>query len=203
MGFKQLICLGLLLTVVLNHKTANTSILVEESSSRSRLEYKPAVDSFDFKTQRKIGVGLSAAGSQGLAGVNFEINFSAADSFMANFGLGSGFQSLGLKYKKTFGGRWFAPYMAGGYAHWYTAGGDKEVITHSNPSFLVTRFLNESERNKGEFAENLIYPSFGLQYHQLSGEWAGASLFAEVLLLIDLDDLVSAATGELGLMFFF
>ncbi len=183
---------------------SQAAILIEQSGrSVSRLPSKQAQDSFDFKRQRKVGFGLGAAGIHGLMGAILEINFSAQDSLAGNFGLGSDFQSFGLRYRRSLGGQWFSPYFGAAFSRWYTTGGPKGNFSDSSPGFLSEKFLTESEVEKGQFAKSFLSPSFGFQYNQLKGEWSGLSIYVEVLMLIELENLVSAATGELGAIYYF
>ncbi|MCB9025665.1 MAG: hypothetical protein H6625_05065 [Bdellovibrionaceae bacterium] len=182
------------------------AVLVEErgralqsSSSRTHLSSKNSVD---FKYKRKVGVGLSAAGAQGLAGVTLELNFSPEMSFSTSFGLADRFQTFGVFIKKSISAKYFTPYISGGFTRWYTVT-DEGPMTTSNPSFLAERFLSNKEKSEGKFAETLIYPAMGIQYLQLDGDWAGSSLFVEVLMLVDIDDFKSSPTGGLGYLYYF
>lgn len=195
----------LVFLLILSGFNAFSAVLVEENghpveSKRVRTRFER--DGFDFRRDRKFGVGLGAAGVLGLAGPQIELNFSEDISWMGGFGFGPKYQTFHMQIKKVLRGRWFLPYIAGGFARWYTVREDQN-FAESTPGFLSKRFLNEREKSTGEFSENFIYPSLGIQYLQLNGEWAGASLYAEVTLLIDIDDFVSAATGGLGLIYYF
>jgi len=164
---------------------------------------KTAEDAISMHNIRKVGLGVTAAGASGLAGINLEFHFSPDTAFLTGVGIASGFQTFKIQLKKYLTGTWFLPYMSVGYARWYSVGEDNKNIKTSTPSFLAKRFLNDTEKRTGQFAENLIYPSLGLKYMQLTGEWAGVSAHAEVILLMDIDDLVVAPTGEIGMTYFF
>lgn len=164
---------------------------------------KQANDGFDFRKKRRFGVGISTAGALGLIGAGLEIVFTPESSFMGGFGLGDNYQTFALQFKHAIGGRWFVPYVGGGYARWYTAGDKQGEVKNSTPGFLADRFLSDEERQTGEFAENLIYPMAGVQYYQLRGGWAGTSLYAQIVMLFDIDDFISAPTGEFGLYYYF
>lgn len=165
--------------------------------------YKFESRGLNFKRERKVGVGLSTAGALGFLGANIEINFTPEDSFMGGFGMGDSYQSYALQYKHSIGGSWFVPYVGGGYARWYTVTDDNGRIEDSSPGFLADKFLSNRELNTGRFDEHLFYPMAGVQYFQLKGKWAGFSLYAQVMMLVDIDDLVSAPTGEFGAFFYF
>lgn len=183
---------------------AESAILIEDtgrSSQRSRI--KIAEDGLDFRHQRRFGVGVSTGGALGLVGANLEINFTKETSFMGGFGMGDQYQTFAIQFKQAIGGRWFVPYFGGGFARWYTAGDKNGEISETSPGFLANRFLNDEEKKTGEFAENLVYPMAGVQYFQLNGDWAGASLYGQIIMLFDLDDFVSMPTGEFGLFYYF
>jgi hypothetical protein len=63
--------------------------------------------------------------------------------------------------------------------------------------------LSESEKLSGNFAENIIYPSFGLQFFQLSGELKGFSVIAQIIYAIDMGDLIAKPYGGLATMYYF
>ncbi|NQY99646.1 MAG: hypothetical protein HRT45_03135 [Bdellovibrionales bacterium] len=175
------------------------SRVIEPSKSTYQLESRGLA----FKDRRKVGVGLSTAGALGFLGANIEINFTPQDSFMGGFGMGDSYQSYALQYKHSIGGSWFVPYVGGGYARWYTVTDDNGRIQETSPGLLADKFLSRRELNTGRFDEHLFYPMAGVQYFQLKGKWAGFSLYAQVMMLLDLDDLVSAPTGEFGAFFYF
>ena len=179
------------------------AVLVEEPGRPiTRQVLKRADDSLGFRNMRKVGVGLAAGGAHGLVGIDLELNFSPETSLRAGFGIADNYQSFGLAIKRVVGGKWFAPYVAGGFTRWYTVV-DGGPTTHTTTSFLAERFLSETEKRTGQFAETLIYPALGIQYLQLNGNWAGSSLYAEILMLLDIDDFNSAATGALGFLYYF
>lgn len=182
------------------------AVLIEQngrSLNRSRSQVSSTVrNAGDFRNQRKVGIGMSAAGAQGLAGVTLELNFTPETSFLTSFGLGDRFQTFGVSIKRNISGKYFSPYIAGGFTRWYTVT-DEGPIDVSQPSFLAERFLNSNELAEGQFAETLIYPALGIQYLQLDGAWAGSSLFIEVMMLLDIDEFKSAPAGSLGYMFYF
>lgn len=183
------------------------AVLIDDGSGRTSTVNSVSSDvgttGLNFRGQKKVGVGLEAAGSLGLVGVKTEINLTRIASFGGGFGLGPGYQSFNVFVKRAIGGDAFVPYVAGGFSRWYSVGDRRENISDSTPGFLAERFLSDEERRTGDFAETLIYPAAGVQYYQLSGSWAGASLYAEILFLIDLDDFASSATGGLGFMYYF
>lgn len=171
-------------------------------SNRAKLS-KQAADSIEFRKLRKVGVGLSAAGSLGVFGAHFDLVFSQDSSLMGGFGLGDSYQSFSFQYKYSLPGYSIVPYLGFGYAKWFTVGDRNGSVTESVPNFLAKKFLNSEEQSTGVFSEDLIYPLAGFQYYQVRGAWAGMTVYLHALTLLDVDDAVSATTGELGFLFYF
>lgn len=185
---------------------AASAVLIEDGTSSSRLNVSnvdAGTNGLSFRARRKIGLGVEAAGSLGLVGAKTEINLTRIASFGGGFGLGPGYQSFNVFFKRAIGGDAFVPYIGGGFSRWYSVGDKNENISDTNPGLLANKFLSDEEKRTGSFSETLIYPSLGVQYYQLSGDWVGASLYAEILFLMNLDGFASAATGGLGFMYYF
>lgn len=179
------------------------AVLVEENGRKiSSSSYVSSRNGNDFKNNRKIGAGISLAGVQGLVGANIEINFSSETALITSFGLAEDFNSFGFSIKRSLNGKYFSPYLSGGFTRWYS-GKDNGSIKSTTPGFLGNKFLSSKELSTGNFAETLLYPALGIQYLQLDGEWAGSSLFAEVVLLFDIDDFQTAPTGSVGYLYYF
>lgn len=189
--------------------STSAAVLIEDggkevNSSRLNVSNTSAgTTGLSLRARRKLGLGVEAAGSLGLLGAKAEINLTRVVSFGGGFGIGSGYQSFNAFFKRAIGGDSFVPYVGMGFSRWYSSGDKRENFSSSSPGFLAEKFLDAEEKRTGEFAESLIYPAAGIQYYQLSGEWAGASLYAEILFLVNLDGFVSAATGGVGFMYFF
>lgn len=156
----------------------------------------------DLRSSRKVGLGMATAGVYGLIGLNMELNFTPKTGVILGFGLAQGYQTLSLQVKKIIGGQSFLPYISGGYARWYTTGEPDQRFDSTTPDILAEKFLNETEK-QGEFAENLLFGSVGVQYLQLSGSYRGFSLFGEATLLVDIDDVVLAPIGSVGVSYYF
>ena len=172
------------------------------SRGSSRTYIKTADDGLSMRSLRKVGVGMSVAGASGFAGVDIEMNFTDAVSGSLGFGLGEGFQTLTFKIKKFVSSGSFLAYVAGGYSRWYTTS-ENGSMNKTNPEVLAQKFLSDKEKREGKFAENFLFPAAGIQYMQLDGEYAGTTIYAEVLMLVDIDDFVSAPAGGIGLQYFF
>ncbi|MEZ4873732.1 MAG: hypothetical protein R2827_16120 [Bdellovibrionales bacterium] len=163
---------------------------------------KFAADGISLRQKRKVGVGMTAMGAYGVTGVNLELNFTPKISALTGFGIGDGYQTFNFQIKQNIGGTNFIPYVTAGYTRWYTTSNELRAFKETTPEFLAKKFLSSTER-RGRFAEDIIYPSAGVQFVMLNGEWAGFAINAEFLFLVDVDDLVSAPAGALGFSYYF
>lgn len=200
---RSVIKLSIIISIYMFSFSVHAAVLLDENNQPVNRERRTIADNgLSLRSVKKVGFGLGSAGALGLIGALIELNFSSEVSLSTSFGLASNYQTFGFQIKKILGGRSLMPYFSAGYSRWYTTG-KGGPIGKTTPKFFAEKFLNAEERSSGRFAENLIYPGFGLQYVQLGGNWAGTSLYAEILLLVDVDDLQSAASGGLGMLFYF
>lgn len=167
------------------------------------MPYKTAEDGQTMRSLRRVGIGLSGAGPLGGAGANIELNFTPSVGILTGFGGGPGYQSFTVQIKHILGGTSLMPYLGGGFARWYSFGVPGRPISDTTPGFLRTKFLSPRQLADGRIAENLLYPNLGLQYLTLAGPYAGSSVYAEILMLVDLDDFVAAPTGTVGYLYYF
>jgi hypothetical protein len=199
--------IALCLSIGMSTTTALAAILLSEEGTTTEAPKtstkisKVAKDGWEFRDQRKLGLGMGLGGTLGFAGLQMELNFAPETSFLGGFGIAPRYQSYVFEIKRAIPSKWFMPYAAAGFGQWYTTG--KGGPIHSTtPGFLADRFLSDKQKASGQFSESFIFPSLGVQYLQLNGEWAGFSAYAEVSLLVDLNDLVTAPTGGLGIIFY-
>lgn len=182
------------------------AVLLNDHNGRSGAAYfkekKAVSETFDFHQRKRFALGFEAAGASGLLGTHIELSFTPLTSFQIGFGLAEKFQTFHLRYKYLFSGSSFTSYFSTGYARWYTTHKTGSLYS-TEPKFLSERFLNGSQKSSGEFVENMIYPGFGVQYTGIDGELANISLYTEVLLLLDLDDWITAPTAAVGINFYF
>lgn len=179
------------------------SVHPADAVPNSPASIKTASDGLSMRSLRRVGLGVSGAGPLGVFGVNLEMNFTSDVGILTGFGGGSDYQAFTVQMKRVLGGTSLMPYVAGGYARWYNFGKAGRIDSETTPGFLQTKFLSEKQKAEGRFSENLIYPALGLQHMTLSGPYAGSSVFAEVLMLIDINDFVVAPTGTVGYMYYF
>lgn len=209
-----ILCFGMLAGV--QPARAQKAVLVEEAGrgvptavSSSSLQRDSSLDSSDayesaihLRSQRRVGVGLVAAGKMGLFGAVVELNYSPVHAALVGFGGGPGYSSLLFEYKRHFSGRAISPYLSFGYSRWSSAG-KKQEISSSTPSFLFSRFLSSEEKSSGVFAKDLLTPSVGLQYNQLFGRAVGASIYAEIVFLTTTQNFDFIPTGSVGFLQYF
>ncbi|MBT4760503.1 MAG: hypothetical protein HOO06_02290 [Bdellovibrionaceae bacterium] len=180
-------------------EVTNTGSTVGNLVSKSKFK---ASTGADLRHKKKMGLGFAAVGTQGLLGLGLEMNFTPYISSMLSFGLGDHYQTFNIHIKRYIYGKYFQPYVGVGYSRWYTTGSETHNFSQTNPEFLAKNFLNEHEK-RGVFDEHFIYPSAGIQFLQLTGPWAGSSIYAELILMIDIDDFVTSPTGGLGFIRYF
>jgi len=158
---------------------------------------------YGMRADRRVGVGVEAAGQLGMFGVNAELNFALDDSALVGFGGGPQYSSFELGWRHVFNGRAIAPFVGGAFSRWYNNSSTGGSVSSSTPGFLAQNFLNDYERQTGKFALNLLIPSAGLQYNMLNGPYVGTSLYAEVMMLLNVSNLQDVVTGAFGAIYYF
>lgn len=192
------------ISIVLLNLSAQAKIYVDNyGRSVTKAYKKTASSSSRMRELRRVGVGLGVSGLYGTTGLGLDLNFTSTSTIQTAFGIGDQYQTFHLQYKHYVGSQSFSPYVGAGYARWYSVGSEKSAYNSSTPKFLSEKFLTSEERLSGEFQVNMLFPSVGIQFLKLNGDWAGMGLFAELVMLIDVEGLVSAPTGGLGLYYYF
>lgn len=153
-----------------------------------------------MRESRKMGVGMSVGGQLGVAGINGEFNFEDENGVLAGFGMGPGYNSIQLAWKHAFEGDFIAPYFTAGYSRWYNSRGHSDEWSNSG---ILDRVLTDSEKRDGRFGTNFVNGSFGLQYNQLSGDFAGVSCFAEVVAMYEVTRSQLIPSGTFGALYYF
>ena len=170
------------------------------NQSRGRL----AVDSgMELRSIKRVGIGANAAGAYGIMGASLELNLTPRWSSLIGFGFSGDFQSFNFQVRRFLGGEALLPYLGFGLAYWSNNGEKEGGIRETNPGFLANQFMSEDQRRRGEIAEALIYPAFGLQYMILQGEWTGLAIHLELDLLLEVSTLEAAPTGSMGMTYYF
>ena len=173
-----------------------------EPEAEERIPFKEAEDGLEMRKIRRVGIGLQAAGNLGFGGALMELNFSPRWGFGVGIGGGYNYQAVMAQAKYVLAGEWLMPYMTFGFTRWFSIN-KTGYIEKTTPGFIADRLLNDDEKRSGEFSKNMIFPGIGLQLMQLKGEWAGASVYAEILALLDLGNFVSAPTATVGFLYYF
>jgi hypothetical protein len=184
------------------HLSARAQFLVEGDDLRSSgsISSKSYSKSAELMEELRMGIGIMAAGPMGFMGVQWQLNVFQDFGLTLGYGGARGFQAFNLDFKNYLGSGSFSPFVGGGYSRWT---GKDSPVNRTSPQFLATDFLSARERQTGSFAENLIYPSFGLQWYNLSGDWTGLSVIAEIIYLIDTEDFIAKPTAGIATMMYF
>lgn len=138
---------------------------VDSSSYLSNLE---------LREKRKVGVGTDFGGASGIMGLHLELNIEDQDGARVQFGLGEAFSTFALAWKHSFVGEGMAPYVVAGWSRWYNSSG-----SGSPRSYLLDDLLSAEEKTSSRFSVDFLVAGAGYQFHQLEGDWIGASFFFE------------------------
>ncbi|WP_374076326.1 hypothetical protein [Bdellovibrio bacteriovorus] len=153
-----------------------------------------------MREDRKVGAGVSVGGTLGLAGFSMELNFEDADGVVAGFGTGPGYNSVQLAWKHAFDGDYLAPYTTVGYSRWYNSRGRGDELSKSD---VLDRVLTTNEKKEGRFGTDFVNASLGLQYNQLSGDFAGISFFGELTAMYEIKRAMLLPNGSVGAIYYF
>lgn len=162
---------------------------------------KQANSGLGLRSIRRAGVSLVAAGDLGTGGAKLELNLTPTWSFSTGFGGSTDFSAFSFQVTRYLSGTNFLPYVAMGLTRWY--GNANGEISTTSPSILADELMNDGDRRDGKIREFLLTPKLGLQYLAPNGEYAGYGFFAEVMLFLDIQDLVMAPTGSVGVSYYF
>lgn len=168
--------------------------------------YYSGVDSFSYtsnlkmREDRKVGAGMFLGGSSGAYGVNVEFNFEDADGVSTGFGTGPGYNTVQLAWKHSFEGDYLAPYTSVGYSRWYNSSGDVSNLTKSD---ILNRVLTASEKTSGRFGADFFNGSMGIQYNQLTGDFAGLSFYGELTAMWEVKRSMFLPNGSVGALYYF
>lgn len=180
-----------------------------ESVSGSSADYYsagPMTNSFAYpstlkmREDRKAGVALAVGGALGAVGFNMELNFEEADGVLAGFGFGPGYNSFQVAWKHAFEGDFVAPYTTLGYSRWYNSRGRSSDFDQSD---ILDRILTDEEKNEGRFGTDFVNASFGVQYNQLVGDFAGLSFYGEVTAMYEVKRSILLPSGSVGSVYYF
>lgn len=162
---------------------------------------KEANSGLGLRSIRRAGISLVAAGDLGTGGAKLELNLTPSWSVSTGVGGSTDFSAFSFQVTRYLSGTNFLPYLGMGITRWY--GNANGEINTTSPSILAEELMNEGDRREGKIREFLLTPKLGLQYLAPNGEYAGYGFFAEVLLFLDIQDLVMAPTGSVGVSYYF
>lgn len=155
----------------------------------------------DFQAQKRMGIGTVLSGATGLMGAHIHLNVGQDFSLGLGYGGSQDMKAFTGYFRHLLTNAMFSFYWTLGYARWWSDGGGP--IKRTTPDYLYERFLSASEIESGKFVEHIIYPGIGLQFYNFGGEFDGLSLYAEGLLMSDIEDLrINPALG-LGAFYYF
>ncbi len=153
-----------------------------------------------MREELKIGAGVAMGGTLGVAGFNLELNFEDADGVLAGFGTGPGYNSVQVAWKHAFDGDYLAPYTTVGYSRWYNSRGRSNSFLDSD---VLNRVLTANEKADRTFGTDFVNGSLGIQYNQLSGDFAGVSIFGELTAMYEVKRAMLIPNGSVGAVYYF
>ncbi len=156
---------------------------IEESSSVT--SFRSYSSAMMLRRDNRVGVGLVASGSYGAGGVELELNFTKENSLVIGYGGEEGIRSFNVSWKKALPGQWLLPYLKLGLSNWRALEAQDKDVARS------TR------------AQTSIVSAMGLQYVQLKGEWSGVSVYAELDLIVGVQNLSVSPNSSIGFLYYF
>jgi hypothetical protein len=153
----------------------------------------------ELRDEKKVGLGSQVGGGLGVFGLNLEVNIDERNSAVAGVGMGPGYGSFQVLWKHNWEGKYFTPYASAGWSRWYDSGNSGD----SGGSSILNLVLNEKQKSSGRFLVDFVNAAAGMQYQQLSGDFAGMSFFAEFGMMSAFQDLTPILTGALGAIYYF
>lgn len=135
-------------------------------------------DNLNMREQRKLGVGTQVGGTAGMLGLLLELNLQREDAATVALGFGDTYGTFTVAWKHNFEGKVFTPYTTLGWSRWYSSS------TNSSSSHILESMLTRAEREDGRFGLDLIAAGGGMQYQELDGDFAGATLFGEIDMMV-------------------
>ncbi len=166
---------------------AKTEVFGGTRSKVSAIDLSVAGSAWEYRRTHRVGFGMVAGGSYGIAGGMLELNLSPRWSAGIGVGRGDPFQSVVASVKR-FSNLWdssWLPYFGAHFARWENFG-STEPIQSTAPSFLAESFLSEADRARGRVRSSLLNPVLGLQYIQLHGDWRGFLIALELGAMVHL-----------------
>ena len=154
---------------------------------------------FDFRRERKVGVGTSFLGRAGFVGLDAELNLLPEHSLLASIGGGPGYMGTSVGWKWTpLHGTWH-PTISMAVSSW--TADDKSL----NRQESIPQFFSANSRSSSDerLRQIFLVPAVGIQTIKLGGESAGAQFFVEALLFTDISTFALKPLGSVGAKYFF
>lgn len=185
----------------------STTVVYANQPGQTRYNYDRSYEAREvssFWSQHKVGVGMQAAGAYGVIGGVIGIHFHPQWSVDLGFGGGTHFQSFGVRVKKLLLlSSPLNPYFGFGFNRWYRNENRPFNSKDISPGFVESKLMSDEDKRLGRVDEKLIHGALGLQYVFTQGQMMGYGLFVEVVLLMDIEELVSVPTASVGFNYFF
>lgn len=154
----------------------------------------------DLKRHKKFGLGVSVGGSNGVIGINSELNLDPENALVVGLGAGPSYSSFNILYKRNLEARYLSPYGKLGYTKWLSSSGNSLLAKDSD---VLRRIFSEKDLKSGKFEADFLVSSAGVEYNQLEGELAGVNFYAEVVLMTELNRATLIPSGAVGITYFY
>ncbi len=155
---------------------------------------------WDMKSLKKVGLGLALGGSNGVIGLNGEVNLDPAEALVVGLGLGPSYGTFGLGWKHNFEGEYLSPYSKVGYSKWFSSSSGSGSAADSD---VLKRLFSESDLRSNRFDADFITGGGGIEYNQLEGELAGINFYGEVILMAEVRSFTFIPTGAVGITYYY
>lgn len=150
----------------------------------------------ELRMAKRFGIGFSAAGPLAVMGVEADVNVNENLSISGGIGTGLDYSTFMVKARYFLLGEWVSPYVAAGFARWWTSGTSEKAIS---PSVLANKFLEPGYDYRQGFSVFIFHPAIGVQFmHPM-----GFSFFAEVQYLFKLFSMANGTYAGLGMHWYF
>lgn len=154
----------------------------------------------DLKRHKKFGFGVSVGGSNGVLGINSELNLDPENALVIGLGAGPSYSSFNFLYKRNLEARYLSPYGKLGYTKWLSSSGNTLLAKDSD---VLRRIFSEKDLKSGKFEADFLVTSAGAEYNQLEGELAGVNFYAEMVLMTELNRATIIPSGAVGITYFY
>lgn len=183
------------------------AVLIEDGSHQtteriSEEEFASFDDVYALHAKKRVAIGASFLGPAGFIGANADIHYLEDNSARVTLGGGPGYQSFGIAWRWMPMETALHPILGVGFTNWFgTMSGNN--TKPSPPAFFTDDVITSGDRESGRFSHFFYVPTVGMEWTQLSGPGAGASIFVEINLLIHAASVRQYPTANLGVSYAF